>query len=83
MADTKETTGRGPSTQVTGSDQEQKANATNNVNSGRHRTYTYYSIMQFPNWSALKSFAKKIPYSAAAEAGNKAFEKYIDGELRD
>lgn len=75
----KETTGRGPSTQVTGSDAEQKANATNK--SSRHRPYTYYSIMQFPSWAALKDFANKIPYSARAEAGNKSFEKWVTREL--
>lgn len=78
MAD-KQTTGRAPSTQVTGSTSQIKANAT--TGGGRHRPYTYYSIMQFPSWNALKTFAKKIPYSAAADAGNKYFERWVNKEL--
>jgi len=71
---------RGPSTQITGSADEQKANAT--TGGGRWRPYTYYSIMQFPSWNALKTFAKKIPFSKQAEIGNKNFEGYINEQLR-
>jgi hypothetical protein len=70
----KDNGGSAPSTQVVG-----KGIAT--TDTSRFRPYTYYSIMQFPSWSALKDFAKKIPKNNNAESGNKEFEKYINSNL--
>ena len=76
ISNLKDNGGTAPSTQVVGG-------GIATTNSSRHRPYTYYSIMQFPSWSSLKDFAKKIPKNSKAESGNKAFETYINAQLAE
>jgi hypothetical protein len=51
------------------------------IKSGSKTKHTDYTILSFPSWRAIQSFAKKVKKSNSTLEANKNFKQFVEGKI--